>query len=60
MSKMKGTQRESRTRMLGRQAQIVATHISRKLQIAGNALSPSELLEISQIYCLTWQPTCLV
>ena len=53
MSKIKGTQRESRTRMLGRQAQIVATHISRKLQIAGNALSPSELLEISQRYCLT-------
>jgi hypothetical protein len=54
MSKMKGNKRDSRTRMLGRQAQIVATHISRKLQIAGNALSPSALLEISQRYGLMW------
>jgi hypothetical protein len=38
--KVTGSQRERRVRMAGRQAQIITTEISMKLQIEGIALSP--------------------
>lgn len=47
MSKIEGNHRERRERRAGRQAQIVATLISRKDQIAGITLSP----KIESAYC---------